>query len=266
LNKYRVPPATPAALSFCMSLDWPPFYALLIWVLAIVAAYAVFGLVGFGTALVSAPLLSAVLPMATIVPFLALLDFVAASANVTRIRRLVVWREVLGLFPLMLLGSMGGAYMLLRIPQRSMAALLGLFVVAYAIGGLYGRISTRSLSGKWALFIGPAGGLLSAMFGSGGFVYSIYLTRRIGDPDCIRATQNAMTCLATTTRVAIFAASGVYDDLHIVVLATLALPGALLGLYTGHRIARKLDREQFLRVMFAVLALAGTSLIVKAFI
>ena len=44
-------------------------------------AYVVFGLVGFGSTLVSAPLLAHVLPVSTVVPTLALTDMAASWSN-----------------------------------------------------------------------------------------------------------------------------------------------------------------------------------------
>lgn len=49
--------------------------------LAIVLAYVVFGIAGFGTALVAGPLLAGVLPLSQIIPLLVLLDFSASFGN-----------------------------------------------------------------------------------------------------------------------------------------------------------------------------------------
>jgi hypothetical protein len=56
--------------------------------------------------------------------------------------------------------------------------------------------------------------LQRAMFGSGGFVYAIYLSRRLNDKDAIRATQSALIGLGTLTRVLLFLAVGIYSDLR----------------------------------------------------
>ncbi len=48
------------------------------------------------------------------------------------------------------------------------------------------------------------------MFGSGGFIYAMYLSRRLDDKDAMRATQSALIALSTFTRVVIFALAGIY--------------------------------------------------------
>ena len=47
----------------------------------LVVAYIIFGIAGFGTALVAAPVLAHAMPIASVVPLLALLDFGAATLN-----------------------------------------------------------------------------------------------------------------------------------------------------------------------------------------
>ena len=70
---------------------------------AIALAYIVFGIAGFGTALVAAPILLLFMPLSKIVPLLVLLDFVAAFGNLLPSRRDVSRPELLRLLPLGLL-------------------------------------------------------------------------------------------------------------------------------------------------------------------
>ncbi|HMN82387.1 MAG TPA: sulfite exporter TauE/SafE family protein, partial [Burkholderiaceae bacterium] len=64
-----------------------PSLQLLVVCLGVGIAYVIFGLAGFGTALVAGPVLAHFVPVATIVPLLALLDFVAAAVNVASDRK-----------------------------------------------------------------------------------------------------------------------------------------------------------------------------------
>lgn len=50
--------------------------------------------------------------------------------------------------------------------------------------------------------------MFSALFGSGGFIYAIYLAGRIDAPERIRVTQSALIGLSTLTRVALRPAVG----------------------------------------------------------
>jgi uncharacterized membrane protein YfcA len=229
-----------------------------------VVAYAVFGMAGFGATLVAAPLLAQVLPLTTVVPVMALTDFVAAWTNGFRLGAHVVRAEVLRLVPFMLLGSALGALVLFSVPVRTLMLLLGVFVVLYALNGLRPKPPQRPLGPRWAWWFGGAGGVLSALFGAGGWVYSMYLVRRLEDPQQIRATQTAVLTVSSSIRVGLFAVAGTYFDSRLLLLVLTLLPALAVGLYIGQRITVRLDRKRFLQVLYGVLLVTGSSLIYRA--
>lgn len=230
----------------------------------LIAAYVVFGITGFGTALIAAPVLAQVMPVATIVPLLALLDCAAAATTGIRFGGKVAKRELLLLVPLMIAGSTVGAWLLLIIPPRPMMLMLGLFVAGYAVYGFLMPAAVGHIRQGWVALFGTVGGIFSAMFGSGGFIYAMYLSRRLDNTDAIRATQSTLIGLSTFTRVIIFAAAGVYSAWSVPVLALSLVPAMLIGLFAGHRITLRLTRDQFLRLLYILLIASGAALILRA--
>ena len=86
--------------AFEMLHQWP--FGTTDWLiigLGIALAYIVFGIAGFGTALVAGPILILFMPLSKIVPLLVLLDFVAAFGNLLPSRRDVAKPELLRLLP-----------------------------------------------------------------------------------------------------------------------------------------------------------------------
>ncbi|MFC5500116.1 sulfite exporter TauE/SafE family protein [Caenimonas terrae] len=242
-------------------LHLPDLLVLLVAEPTLVVAYVVFGMVGFGTTLVSAPLLAHVLPLSTVVPALALTDFVASWTNGLRLGAHVVRKEVLRLVPAMVIGSALGAWLLFAVPVPTLMLLLGVFVVLYALNGLRPKAPQPPLAAGWAWWYGGAGGVLSALFGAGGWVYSMYLLRRLEDPQQIRATQTAVLTISSTIRVGLFLVAGTYFNPALLLLVLALLPAMVLGLYIGHRITLRLDRKRFLQVLYGVLLLTGGSLV-----
>jgi uncharacterized membrane protein YfcA len=242
----------------------PDLFVLLVAEPTLTVAYVVFGMVGFGTTLVSAPILAHVLPLSTVVPALALTDFVAAWANGFRLGAHVARKEVLRLAPAMVIGSAIGAWLLFAVPVRTMMLLLGVFVVLYALNGLRPKAAQPPLAPGWAWWYGSAGGVLSALFGAGGWVYSMYLVRRLDDPQQIRATQTAVLTVSSTIRVLLFLVAGTYFNLGLLLLVLALLPAMALGLYIGHHITLRLDRKRFLQVLYGVLLITGGSLVWRA--
>jgi hypothetical protein len=68
-----------------------PFNEILFPRLILLIAYIIFGISSFGTALISAPLLAFYMPVAKIIPLLALLDFLAALLNLAMIKLFIFW-------------------------------------------------------------------------------------------------------------------------------------------------------------------------------
>ena len=242
----------------------PDLLVLLVAEPTLVIAYVVFGMVGFGSTLVSAPVLAHVLPVSTVVPALALTDFIAACTNGWHLGAQVVRKEVLRLVPAMFVGSALGAWILFAVPVTTLMLMLGVFVLLYALNGLRAQKPKPALPPAWAWWFGGAGGVLSALFGAGGWVYSMYLTRRLDDPQQIRATQTAVLMVSSLIRVGLFTASGRYADSALLSLVLVLLPAVGLGLYIGHRVTLKLNRQRFMQVLYGILLVTGTSLVIRA--
>jgi uncharacterized protein len=242
----------------------PDLLTLLVAEPVITLAYVVFGLVGFGSTLVAAPMLAHVLPVTTVVPALALTDLVAAWSNGWRFSQHVVRRELVRLVPALFIGSAFGAWILFTLPLKLLMSLLGVFVVLYAVNGLRPQRPKPSLTAGWAWWYGTAGGVLSALFGTGGWVYSMYLLRRVEDPQQIRATQTTVLMFSSLIRVGLFLLAGRLLDTDLLLLVLLVLPALAGGLYIGHHISLRLDRRRFMQVFYGILLLTGSSLLIRS--
>jgi len=242
----------------------PSWTTLALAIPTLAIAYILFGIAGFGTSLIAAPVLAQVMPVSTLVPLLSLLDCTAAIVNGVKLNDKIEKREMIWLVPLMIVGSLVGAWLLFVIPSNPMLLALGIFVVAYALYALLAPAARVGLKQVFVIPFGLIGGVFSAMFGSGGFIYAMYLSRRLEDKDAMRATQSTLIAFATFTRVVIFALAGVYNDFKLPVLALMLVPAMLVGLYIGHHITLRMTREQFLRVLNFVLIATGTTLILRA--
>ncbi len=226
---------------------------------ALVVAYVIFGIAGFGTALVAAPVLAYVMPVAQIVPLLALMDCSAALLNLARDGHAADRAELWRLVPCLLAGSLIGAALLLRLRADLLPPVLGAFVTAYALWSLLGRRPAAQLAPAAAVPFGLVGGICSAMFGSGGFLYAIYLSSRL-DKDAMRVTQSTLIGLSTLTRLVLFLLAGAALPKLAVALA----PAMMLGLWVGRRITLRLSREQFLRVVNVIVLFSGAALVLRA--
>lgn len=238
-------------------IDWLPI------LLGVAVAYVVFGIAGFGTALVAGPVLIHFMPLSRIIPLLVLLDFVAALGNLLPSRREVVRGELLRLLPFMAVGCALGVVFLLRLKSDLLLLLMGVFVTAYAIYGLAVKVRPASLSGLWAVPMGTLGGLFGALFGSGGFLYALYLSARLEHKEQARATQVALISCSTVVRLTLFLIAGVYADRGLLLLAACLLPVMFIGTWFGRRLTLRLSREAFVRLITWLVLASGLALIAR---
>ncbi|MGZ9704974.1 sulfite exporter TauE/SafE family protein [Pseudomonas sp. GNP013] len=235
-------------------MDW------LVIGLGVVLAYVVFGIAGFGTALIAGPILLLFMPLSKIIPLLVLLDFVAAFGGLLHTRREVNTAELLRLLPCMAIGCTLGVVFLLNLHSDLLLLLMGLFISAYAIYSLLIKARPTQLAAGWSVPMGTVGGLFGALFGSGGFLYAIYLNSRLPKEQA-RATQSALISASTLVRLSLFLLAGVYADWPLLLLALCLLPAMGLGLWFGRRLTMRLSREAFVRGVTWLVLASGLALI-----
>ncbi|MFZ7279898.1 sulfite exporter TauE/SafE family protein, partial [Avibacterium avium] len=237
-----------------MNLPWSD---LVIIFSSIAIAYIIFGIAGFGTALIASPVLANFIPISYIVPLLALMDLFAALSNIVKDGKKADILELKRLIPLMILGSLIGAAILLKTNAEILLLALSIFVIGYSLYSLSGFKPNTKFNSNAAIPFGMTGGVFSALFGSGGFIYAIYLSGRIENKENMRITQSTLIGFSTLTRVILFSIAGVYANGSILILALILSPAMLIGIFIGRNITLKLTREQFLRIINLIVLLSG---------
>ena len=237
------------------------------WVLApviVVLAYVVLAVGGFGSALLSIPLLALLLPVKFVVPLVLMVDFVATAATGLRFRQDVDVREIKPILPWMLLGLTAGVTLLVNLSSRWVLLALGVFVIGYAVYSLAFHARQPSHSKWWSIPTGVVGGVVSGLVGVGGPIYVIYLSGRLRDPARLRASLSAMFSLNTAVRLALFLVSGLLLEKTVWIAAAYLLPFMALGLFLGYRIHLKLTHAQIARFVALMLLVSGISVLWKA--
>lgn len=169
--------------------------------------------------------------------------------------------ELLRLLPFMALGCTLGVIFLLQLKADVLMLLMGLFVTAYALYSLAVKVKPANLAPAWAVPAGTVGGLFGALFGSGGFLYALYLNARLSSTEQARATQSALISCSTVVRLSLFLVAGVYADWPLLLLAVCLLPVMFLGLRIGRRLTLNMSREAFVRLVTWLVLCSGIALI-----
>jgi len=241
-----------------------PLASIAVAAVVVFLAYTVFGLTGFGSTIVGAPLLAHVLPIRFIVPMMLVFDLAAGLLLGVRNRGDIDRRELFRLAPFIAIGMLVGVTALVRAPERWLLGGLGAFVFAYACWSLAQRGSPRPVSARWVAPAGVAGGVFTALYGSGGPIYTTYLARRVGDANRLRATIAVLIFCTAWARLALFSVSGLMLQPSLLSLAFALLPCAVLGYLAGSRLHRRLAPRHAARAVWILLLASGGSLVWRA--
>ena len=232
--------------------------------LVVLFGYVIFGMVGFGATLTNTPLLAHLLPLRFVVPLTLLLDLFAAIALGTRLRGQADRGELRRILPFMLLGLALGLALLVKLPERALLLLLGCFVLYAGLSSLARRPGAGPLNPAWAIPAGVVGGIFSALYGIGGPIYTIYMSRRIADKSAFRATMARLILMVGLVRLVLTAAAGLIGQDQLLLSALLLAPFAALGLVLGNWLHHRLSARRILLFVYTLIIVNGATLIVRA--
>jgi hypothetical protein len=230
----------------------------------LLAAYFIRGITGFGSGLISVPLLALFLPLKFVVPLILLLDFTASIViggfNFKRVK----WDEVGVLIPFGIVGVILGTSLLVNLPPEPMLIALAGFVFVFAMRSLLNLHGDKLISRGWAVPASLTGGTVGALFGTGGPPYVIYLSHRIRDKSDLRATFSALFFTEGLTRIGSFLVAGLLMTASVWVAFFAALPLVLGALYLGGRVHVGISPAQMTRLVGVLLLVSSVSLLFKA--
>ena len=244
-----------------MPADWPVLVAL---APIAFAGAVVYGITGFGAALVTIPLATHLVPMSFALAMFAVVDLVNALRVGLENPRLAVKAEVARMAPMIVVGVILGVTALVNLPRKASMLALGVFVILYALYSLGRRARMGTVGSRWAYVAGLAGGITSTLFGAGGPPYAIYLSHRPLTKEEFRATLTLTTVASISLRVAAFIVTGLLLDLKAGIAAAIAVPAGLAGLAVARHIFRRVSRETLTRLVALMLLASGASLIARA--
>ena len=231
-------------------------------IIIIFIAYVVKGLSGFGSGLVAIPFLALLFPLKFIVPVFGLLSYSGTVMQSLQLRKQVVWGDLLPLIPFTLAGISVAVWLLVNVEAHFLVLALGIFILVYSA---YSLLSFHSTAGsrRWSILAGSCGGLVGALFGTGGPFYVAYLKMRRLDKGAFRATIAMVFLIDGGTRMLAYASTGLFST-KVLLLVAVMFPVLLTGMYVGHHLHIKIEPHRFNQMISVMLIFSGIMLIYKA--
>lgn len=233
--------------------------------LVVLLGYWVFGLTGFGSALVIIPLLSWQWPLSAIVPTVLLLDIPASIAHTGMNLKHVRWSAVPKVMPFAILGAWLGSMVHPWGDSAWALSVLGLYICWVAVRGLRGP--TRRFESPSTMVNSMAGilmGLIETLFGTAGPVVMAWLTRQERKIEDVRATAPLLILITVCIALVSNGLSGRSDMDQVFAKTFWLAPMALVGGWMGHKFNSHINPMAASKIIYAVLLTSGMGLLARS--
>ena len=233
--------------------------------LTVVAFLAGFiqGLSGFGSVLLSLPLLALFLDVREAIPLVNLMGVILTVLIIVQLRAHWEWRKIWPLLAGALPGIPVGVWLLKRMDPVHVQVVLGMVLLAYALYGLMFKLPIGKLGGPWAYLFGFfAGGLGGAISASGPPVI-VYTSLQAWTKDQVKVTLQGFF-IASGLLIGVFHAASGLTTAKVLLNFTVCVPTLLAGTWVGSRMYGRFREEGYRRVMLVLLGVLGVFTLVRA--
>ncbi len=229
--------------------------------LIVLLAIFVQTLTGFGLALVSMPLLTAVIGLQLTTPFVAIFGLMAEIILLVYYREALTLRAVGQLVLAALFGVPLGVWLLGNVDADIGTRLLGVIVAGYAVYALVGLTLPQLAHAGWAYGFGFVAGIIAGAFNIAGPPVIIYGNCRRWPPAMFKVNlQGFFVAVSVMVLVGHFSAGNVTTAVWRLVLV--AIPAVLLGIVLGVSLDGRIPAATFRKLVLILLLLIGLRLII----
>ena len=230
--------------------------------LIIFFAFLVRSLTGFGSALISVPLLALLFDLKFVVPLESVLEVGFTVLLAPRVYRQMHKATLLPMIGGAVLGTLAGTYFLQAFGDVILKKALGLFTLLFGIyffrSGQGEKV--RHLSPNWGFLAGAGGGALGGLFGARGPPFVAYLTYKLKEKDVLRASLIGLFAVDYSWRTAVFAFSGLLT-VELLIFVLYLTPVLILGTLLGHKMHWRIPEGHFRKMVAGVLVVSGVLLL-----
>jgi hypothetical protein len=238
-----------------------PTYLLLC--LVVFFAGFIHGLSGFGSILLSLPLLAIFLDIKAVIPLVALYGLA-----ITILLLFQLWRHLAlaKLYPLLVGAFPGvpvGVFFLKTLDRSTIQWILGIILVLYSLYALFSRSTHQGIKERWGYFFGFLAGCLGGALSATGPAVIVYTSLQAWDKDRIKVTLQGFFLISGIVVVFFHAINGL-TTLPILKLFFVSVPAMILGTYAGAFVYTKVGEQNYKRIILLLIALLGVFQIYRA--
>jgi hypothetical protein len=221
------------------------------------------GLSGFGSVLLSLPLLILFLDVKTAIPLTALIALALNVMLIIQLRQHLEWRRVYPLLAGTLLGVPAGVFLLKRLDTSPIEITLGAVLFGYALYGLTFKGSMQRIRERWAYLYGFLAGCLGGALSASGPPVIIYTSLQPWSKDEIKVTLQGYFLVSGLLVISFQAANGLTTG-TVLKLFALSLPAVVVGTVVGSHFYGMVREEGYRRMLLILLGCLGMFTVYRA--
>jgi uncharacterized membrane protein YfcA len=214
-----------------------------------------------GIGILGVPLLALVISpvqaAAILLPILLVQDVVSVAAFY-RSRDDAVLRQML---PGAAVGVVAGYLLAARVSVAMVELAVGVITLAFAVQRMRGGVAASTVSRPWAGgAMGAASGFTSQIAHAGGPPFQMHVVPMGLDRDRFIGTSAIFFAVVNWMKVPAYAALGQFSHANLLAAAVL-MPLAIASTWAGVRLVRRVDAENFYRIIYALMLIVGAKLV-----
>lgn len=232
----------------------------LLFGLAVYVANIIQGITGFAGSLLSMPPSIHLQGLATSKVAINTYGLISSAIIFSKTYKTIDWKEARKIVCIMGAGLLGGILISKLSSPGILLKVYAVFVIAVALKEMFYK-GSLDFSDKALVIVLIVAGLFQGMFVSGGPFLIIYAAKKFKDKDQIRGSL-CLVWLFMNGSLMLSQIMGGEFNAHSLMITLVGLPGVFLGVATGAYLAKKLSKEKFLKFVYILLCVAGTSLLI----
>ena len=230
-----------------------------LFAVAIFIANIIQGLTGFAGSLLAMP--PSINILGLIPAKVAVNTFGLVSSVILFVKnfRKLEWKEAVKIIILMGLGLGTGIALTNIVEGNILLNIYAVFIILVALKEMFykGALDFNKIGLIIILFVA---GLFQGLFVSGGPLLIIYVSKKIKDTNAHRGTLGLIWIFMNASMMIQQISSGLFTTSNITNIL-IGLPAVFLGVWIGGKLAQKLDRQKFLRIVYILLIISALTLI-----
>lgn len=242
-----------------------------------IVGYFIQGCTGFGCAVIAAPVTNGLLGTAEGVPYSTLLTLPFMYGLGIKAIRETSWKDLLKILILCAPGLLLGNYLFYRISANTAKIGIGAMVTVIALMNIYKHIikplvlkkaveeDVPDTTGKKVFRYGCLllGGVVHGAFNIGGPLITVYTLEAVKEKEKFRNTMTWLWAILNTVNAFNQYRNGAWNP-HLWSALAVGVPMAAVGFVLGIAFLKKINREQFLRIVYVVLLVIGDDMLIRS--